>query len=467
MYGLFNGLEIGKRALISSQLAMTTIGHNMANVNTPGYTRQRTMITSAEPVDTPWGNTGNGVKIHGVEHIRDLFLTGQYRQENGSLGNWEFAQKTVSQIEGFFNEPHDNSLGDVLDQFWKAWNTLSGSADEPQARNALIQQTNVLANSFHQLDRQFRELRQNIDTTIGDRVLQLNQLGKQIANLNLQISYQELGTQKANDLRDQRDVLIDELSKYADVSVLERENGTTAVMIGSMAFVDGANYLKIGTKVEYDGDNATTTKIVWAGSNTEIKFRNGEIKGMMDARDKMIPDYLNSLNELTRGIVENVNAIHRQGYGLDGNTDRDFFDPEFTTAAHIQINVEISDDPDLIAAATAPDAPANGLNAESISKMIFGDRVLSGGTTTIREYYGGMVGKLGIEAMEADSYKGNYGLLVQQIENQRQSVQGVSLDEEMTSLVKFQNAYDAAARVITAMDQALETLINNMGIVGR
>jgi len=99
MYGLFNGLEIGKRALVSSQLAMTTIGHNMANVNTPGFSRQRVMISSAEPVDTAWGNTGNGVKINGVEHIRDLFLTGQYRQENASLGNWEFMQKSVSQLE--------------------------------------------------------------------------------------------------------------------------------------------------------------------------------------------------------------------------------------------------------------------------------------------------------------------------------------------------------------------------------
>jgi len=467
MYGLFNGLEIGKRALVSSQLAMTTIGHNMANVNTPGFSRQRVMISSAEPVDTAWGNTGNGVKINGVEHIRDLFLTGQYRQENASLGNWEFMQKSVSQIEGFFNEPQDNSLGDVLDGFWKAWNTLAGSADDTQARSALVQQTTVLTNSFHQIDKQFRELRQNIDNSIGDRVLQLNQLGKQIANLNLQIQYQELGSQKANDLRDQRDVLIDDLSQYADVTVLERDNGTTAVMIGAMAFVDGSEFLRIGTKTDYNGDNGTTTRIVWADSDTEIKFSNGEIKGMLETRDVLIPNHLKSLDQLAKGIVENVNALHQQGYGLDGNTERDYFDPEFTTAAHIAINVEIKNNSDLIAAGDVPDAPANGLIAESISNLLSNGRVMNGGSTTIGEFYGGIVGQLGITSMEAESYKDNYGLLVQQIENQRQSVQGVSLDEEMTSLVKFQNAYEAAARVITAMDQALETLINNTGIVGR
>lgn len=465
MYGLFNGLEIGKRALLSSQLAMTTLGHNMANVNTPGYSRQRVNVTSAMPVDTPWGNAGSGVEIKNIEQIRDLFLTGQYRNENASQGRWEFSEKSISQIEGYFNEPQDNSLGDSLDNFWQAWQELANRPEDNASRVSLLEEAKSLINNFHQMDKQLKDLRQNTDNEIKNLVHQLNQYGAQIANLNAQISYQELGSDKANDLRDQRDLLVDELSKYVDVKVVEREKGQTAVLIGAMAFVDGADFLSIGTKVE-SGDNTTTTKVVWADTDVEIKFSNGQMAAMFQTRDEIIPKYQRAIDELARGIVENVNAVHQTGYGLDEIDGRDFFDAQYTDAAHMSIDIEIINSVDHIAASISG-GPGDGSNALAVAKALSQDRVMSSDSTTIREYYGGIVGRLGIESMESTNYKSNYALLVQQIENQRQSVQGVSLDEEMTNLVKFQNAYEAAARVITAMDQALDTLINGTGVVGR
>jgi len=465
MYGLFNGLEIGKRALLSSQLAMTTIGHNLANVNTPGFSRQRVNIVTAFPAETAWGNAGTGVDIAGIEHIRDLFLTHQYRNENGSKGNWEYMQKTMTQIEGYFNEPQDNSLANALDQFWQAWESLANTPESHASRLSLIENANTLINGFHQLDKQLSNLRQNVDNDIKSSIDNLNQIGAQIADLNRQISYQELGSQKANDLRDQRDFLVDQLSQFADVRVIDRANGTTAVLIGAMAFVDGADFLKIGTKV-VSGDGVTSTKIVWADTEVKIKFSNGEIKAMLDSRDSTIPYYQQMLDQLAAGIVENVNSVHQSGYGLDGQAGRNFFNPEFTDAAHIELDFDILLDPDHIAASISG-GPGDGSNALAVAQILSQTRVMSGNSTTIREFYGGIVGRLGIDASEAANYKDNYGLLVQQIENQRQSVQGVSMDEEMTNLVRFQNAYDAAARVITAMDEALDTMINGMGVVGR
>ena len=187
---------------------------------------------------------------------------------------------------------------------------------------------------------------------------------------------------------------------------------------------------------------------------------------MFETRDKIIPRYQQAINELARGVVENVNAVHRLGYGLDELNDRDFFDAEYTDAAHIALDIEILTDVNHIGASLSG-GPGDGSNALAVAKALNQDRVMGNGSTTIREYYGGVVGRLGIESMESTNYKTNYALLVQQIENQKQSVQGVSLDEEMTNLVRFQNAYDAAARVITAMDQALDTLINGTGVVGR
>jgi flagellar hook-associated protein 1 len=465
MSGLFSGLEIGKRALLSSQLAMTTIGHNMANVDTPGFSRQRVSLTSSEPFETPWGNAGSGVKITGIEHIRDHFLTGQFRNESGSRGHWEYMSKTVSQIEGFFNEPQENSLGDALDKFWQSWESLANNPDNSASRASLVEEANSLVNTFHQLDGQMTKLRQNVDQDIKGKVYELNQLGAQIANLNLQISFQELGTNKANDLRDQRDLLIDNLSQMADVTILERANGQSAVLIGAMAFVDGSELLEVGTQVEAKDGN-TTTKIIWANTDVEIKFNNGQLHAMMEARDNTIPNFKSKLDELARGIVENVNSVHFAGYGLDGETERNFFDPQFTDAAHISLDINILENTDNIAASTSG-GPGDGSNALSIASILNQDRVMDSGSSTISEFYGSLVGKLGVETQQAATYESNYGLLVQQIENQRQSVQGVSLDEEMTNLVRFQNAYKAAARVITAMDEALQTIISGMGVVGR
>ena len=465
MYGLFTGLEIGKRALISSQLAMNTVGHNMANANTPGYTRQRVNITSTTPAETAWGNAGTGAEATSIEQIRDLFLTGQYRSENGSLGGWEFTEKTVAQVEGFFNEPQENSLGEALDEFWQAWSAVAGTSDDNTTRNDLLDKASVLVNNLNQLDRKLTTLRQTIDGEISTSVADLNQIAVQIASLNRQITSMEVDGDMANDLRDKRDLLIDELSGYLDVSVIEKANGSMTVAIGAMAFVEDDTYQKLSTKLVKDGESSYT-QIVWDQNKAEVKFNSGTFGSMFEARDEMITKYQSELNELAQGIVENVNAIHSTGYTLDNSTGINFFDPTGITAGSIKLSLDVDGHPDMIAAASDVDKPSDGSIAESISVMINSMRVMEN-ATTIREYYAGMVGRLGTESMEATNYTENYTLLVEQIENQRQSVQGVSLDEEMTNLVKYQNAYEAAARVITAMDEALDTLINGTGIVGR
>ena len=465
MYGLFTGLEIGKRALISSQLAMNTVGHNMANANTPGYSRQRVNISSTNPAETAWGNAGTGVEVTSIQQIRDLFLSGQYRNENGSMGSWEFTEKSVAQVEGFFNEPQENSLGSALDDFWQSWSAVAGNSDDNQARNDLLNKANVLVNNMHQIDRKLSNLRQTIDSEIRTSVADLNQVGSQIAVLNRQIISMEVAGDKANDLRDQRDNLIDTLSGYLDVSTIEKSNGSVTVAIGAMAFVEGDTYQRLGTETVKDGESSIT-KVVWERNKAAVNFKNGTFGSMLHARDEMITTYQSELDTLARGIVENVNALHTTGFTLDNRTDIFFFDPTAITAGTIKISDDVLGNPDMIAAASAVDKPADGSIAEAISVMINSSRVMRN-STTIREFYGSIVGRLGTESMEATDNTENFKLLVEQIENQRQSVQGVSLDEEMTNLVRYQSAYEAAARVITVMDEALDTLINGTGIVGR
>lgn len=465
MPGLFQGLEVGKRALLSHQLWLQTLGHNIANVNTPGYSRQRVTVTASRPEDLSYGSIGTGIQTEDIRHARDIFLSQQYQQSSKSLGQWTYKQKTMSQIESIVNEPQDSSLNDLLNQFWDAWSELStGDATSSSNRANVLARANELVNGIHVLATRLNSLRDSIDKDLGNFTNQINQITSDIANLNKQIRAAELGASPANDLRDARDYLVDQLADLIDVNAHETSDGTMLVSMGAMVLVDGADQLKLGVQSINDA-GVSTHRLVWEGTSVQLKNLNGQMAGLLESRDKILPEYIAQLDRLTRTLVEEVNAIHSTGYAIDGSTGVDFFDPNFTDAATVRINNLIQTDPEKIVASDA--AAENNLKiALSLSDLRY-KTVLEGNSMTMNDYYTSLVGKLGIQSHEAESFSGNFELMVQQVDNMRQSVQGVSLDEEMANLIKYQHAYDAAARVITTMDQALDTLINGMGIVGR
>ncbi len=459
MSGLFAGLEIGKRALMAHQLAMSTASHNIANSTTPGYTRQRVSLVASTPNDTPEGSVGTGVLVDNVRQVRDLFLTEQYRGANSSQSQWAATYQTLSQIESFLNEPSDTGLAQSLSDFWNAWENL---ATNPTARSSVIEKTKVLINALKQRAAQLSDLRTNLDTEITNRVQQINQLGNQIASINRQIVGVELSGERANDLRDKRDLLVDNLSQLTQVRTIERGNGSLTVLLGSMALVDNGDSLTITTKTERSG-NTVATRAVWENTNFDIDFTGGELYALRQLRDKTVPEYQAGLDTLARTIVDQVNAIHSSGVGADGSTGVNFFSPFNTTAATISLNVEVENDPNLIAAALTLDSPGDTRNAQAISDLRSAT-VLSSNSVTINEFYADLVGTLGIRTEEASNLKDNYNLLATQMDNAKQSVQGVSTDEEMTNMIKYQKAYEASARLITYFDSALDTIVSGMGL---
>lgn len=463
MAGLFDGLEMGKRALSTHQLSLNTVGHNISNVNTPGYTRQRVNTTTTHPQKHPSGLVGTGVKAVDIVQIRDLFLNRQFRENNKALGQWTSMEKTLTQIESIFTEPNRDSLSDLLDHFWTSWSDLANNPESMAARTALVEHTNLLTSGFNRLYRQMSELSKSVDNDVVMTVQKVNDLAEEIASLNQQIARAELGGQKANDLRDKRDLIIDELSQYVDVNSVERKNNTTTVYIGSLAIVDGVTSFKIGTRKTVSGES-TASAIVWAGTTKEIKNLNGELLGMVETRDRILPDYMAKLDEMAQALIAQVNGLHQTGFGLDGSTGLNFFDPLKNGAATIAINFSIANNVNKIAASQGGEVGDN-LNALAIADLRY-SQVLSRGTATLSEFYNSLIGELGIDSSKAQGLKENFELLLNQIENARQAVQGVSLDEEMAQMIKFQHAFDAAARVITTMDEALVTVIQDMGLVG-
>ncbi len=464
MPGLFQGIELGKRALLAHQTYLQTIGHNIANVNTPGYSRQRVHITSTLPEYNAVGSIGTGVRVADIRHVRDLFLGVQYRKENKSLGQWSYKEKILSQIEALFAEPNDNRLSDLLNDYWNAWSDLSTDPSSTSHRVALIEQTNMLTHAFHELATQLNNLRDAIDSDLVVMTGEVNLLTREIALLNNQIKSRELGNVKANDLRDMRDQLLDELSELIDVNTIEKDNGEVRVLIGALEIVDGSDAIKIEAIV-FNDSGSVKHRLVWQGTKTTIRNVNGKLKGLIDARDEVVPRYLEELDTLAQELVRQVNALHVTGYGLDGSTGLDFFDTTLTDAANIRLNPEIAQNHVRIAASVTGEVGDNAI-ALAIQDLR-NQRVMESNTATMNDFYNSLIGKMGVQSHEAQSFADNYALLVHQILNARQSVQGVSLDEEMTNMIKFQHAYDAAARVITAMDQALDTVINRMGIIGR
>ncbi len=464
MAGLFDALEMGKRALATQQLWLNTIGHNISNVASAGYTRQRVLTNTTPAQSTPSGMVGTGVTATNVLQIRDLFLNQQYREENKALGQWTTLDKTLGQIQALFSEPNTDSLSDLLDKFWSSWSDLANNPESVSARTALKEQTNLLTNSFHRIYNQMTDMRDSVDNDVRLTVEKVNGIASEISNLNEQIARTELGGQKANDLRDRRDYLIDQLSQYVDVNAVEQKNNMTTVYIGALAIVDGTSSFKLGTKT-VGVENATSSEIVWAGTTKTIKNLNGELKGLIDTRDDIIPKYLNYLDNLAGTLVSQVNGVHQVGYGLDGTTGISFFDPLHSGAATISLNDLIANNVNRIAASQSGEVGDN-INALAIADLRNAATMMRG-TASFSEYYNSMIGEIASETNKAINLKDNYGLLVQQLDNSRQSVQGVSLDEEMAQMVKYQHAFDAASRVITTMDQALETVIKDMGVVGR
>jgi flagellar hook-associated protein 1 FlgK len=462
MAGLFQGLEIGKRALMTHQLSMQIVGHNIANVDTPGYSRQRVRTGTAPPTLQGLHSIGTGVNAMRIEQARDLFLNEQFRSDNRRLGEWTYKEKTMSQIELLLGEPNDDALAGMMDNFWGAWQALARG--DAGSRDAIVQNANLVTNSLHDLSSQLIRLQDAADVEMVELTSKVNQLTSEIARLNHNIKRQELGAGPANDLRDSRDYLVDQLSNIIDVRTRVTDQGDFLVYMGSLAVVDQDTSFEIGANI-VNADGRVSHELVWKGASFTVINLSGSLKGVMDARDEIIPRYLEKLDEIAAALVTQVNSVHRGGFGADGSTGLNFFDPSGVTAQSIRVASDIVLQPSRIASSLSGE-PGDTLIAKAIAD-IQGAKLLIGNTQSLSDYYVSMIGSLGIESQEASIRTQNYEALLNQIENKRMSVQGVSLDEEMANLVKYQHAYNAAARVITTMDSALDTVITRMGLVGR
>jgi flagellar hook-associated protein 1 FlgK len=324
-------------------------------------------------------------------------------------------------------------------------------------RASLREQAVTLAGAIRHTYEQLGQLRDQVDYSVSVKVDQINTLARQIFDLNRQIANIEAVGDQANDLRDRRDLLVEELSKIADVTLSETSTGKLLVFLQGRPLVGETKVAELAAVP--DPLNGNLRSVQWADTGQPVAFNNGEVAALLEVRDATIPAYQGELNAIAQALITNVNAQHRAGFDLNGAAGGDFF--VGTGASDIDVDAPIKADLTRIAA-SASGAPGDGTNALSIAQLQFA-KIMNGGTATIDDVYRGLISQLGVSAQEAKRLQENQDLLVEQLTIRREAISGVNIDEEVTNMIRYQHAFEAASRLARAYDEILDTLINELG----
>lgn len=519
MRSTFMGLEMGRRSIITQQATLDVTGHNIANANTPGFTRQAAAIHTTAPWAAPSmyniqpGQYGTGVMVGEIRRLRDEFVDMQIRDESQASGYWDAMQTTLDTIEMVLNEPTDQGLRGVLDNFWEAWQGLVESPESESVREVVKERGMAVADTFHHMYDQLSNLRLDLNSQVETKVEEINSIARQLADLNQQIKAIKLSGQAPNDLIDRRDLLLDQISCLVDAQITIESNEMATVLVGGAPLLMGSRTVSLGLntdtkgmyKVIWDMDpeshpgTAITGRPASSIDDMEVAITSGELMGLLEARGfaenselgkdrNLVPGLMEELNKLARAIILDTNDIHRDGYSLNNNNGDDpdginFFnqdsslDPDDLTiewARLISVDSQITADVNNIAAASSrtrddlgtPINFGDGGNALLLAQLKH-SRSDNLDSVTIDDYWSSQVSSIGVKSQEATRMVENQATLLNQLEFRRQSTAGVSLDEEMTNMIKFQHAYNAAARYITAIDEAIDVIVNRMGITGR
>ncbi len=476
MRSTFGGIETSLRALRAQQLALEVTGHNISNANTPGYSRQVADMSATDPYSVPTmnrlivsGQIGTGVEVTQLRRMRDLFIDRRIQYESAELGYWDALRRNYDQLEVIMAEPAEMeggaSISAQLTEFWNALQELGNAnrADNPTVRSVVRERANNLCATIRATFNQLKTLQQDLNAEIGVKVGRINTLAQQIAELNGEIAKVVANGDQPNDLFDKREVLVTELAKLTKISVQSDDLQRYNISISGSILVNQDKAFAIETRLNDDG----LYDVVWANSQQQVNFTSGELQGLLEMRDVETQYYIDALNEFTTTLVEEFNAQHASGYGLDGTNGHLFF-AAGSNAATITLDAGILDPEHGLSriAASASGEPGDGKNALELADLIKNKPVMKNGTLSLTDFYGSLIAKLGIDAEKANVTCDNKEIMVNHLNNLQESVAGVSLDEEMANMIKFQNAYHAAARLLTAVDQILDRLINGTGTVG-
>lgn len=455
MPGAFHGINMASNALRAFQRALDVTGHNISNVDTPGYTRQTVEFRDNDPTKFWMGGVhalGNGVTIGSVNRIRDSFLEQRKLQTTGDTGKYLQMADSMRNVESLFLEPGGSGIKDAMDKFYNAWSALSSNPNEPTARMQVQQAGATLANrvrtTYGALNDQLNYTNQAITETLN----QVQNLSQQVADLNGQIRHRQSEGMEPNDLMDMRDKAVRELGQLVDIHTYEQPDGTVNVFMNQLTLVDSAG--AVPTPMTVDAVQNTISD-----SNGTYDVRSGKLRALFESAQQ-IRTYQGNLDSLANEMRTQINSVHSTGVNPLGNTGVNFFNDSIPQSGAIDFNLDpaVAADPQAIVSSVAGTAGDGGL-ALSISRLRDQASAALGGVTMGR-YFDNVVTDVGRKTEYYTAQVKTQLAMNDQIDTQIQSVSGVSLDDEMANMLRYQRSYQAAARALTIFDQMTEDLIN-------
>lgn len=481
-----NLLGIGNSGLIAAKKSLETTGHNISNVNTEGYSRQSVKQQSNNPINKGGLILGTGTRVRGVERTHDKFVEQRLQKATASESFSRYRYEELTQIENIFNEIDNEGLNNIINKFYNSFRELSAQPDNETMRSVVRDTASLVVKDFHRIRSSLDGQSRGIDQKIQGEITDINALSKNITNLNLKIAELEATGTETGDLRDQRDLAIKELSKSFKIHTYSDEsNNFIVAAVGVGTLVAGAKYQELAaagaslsdTSNGMDGAVEVFFKSRPAHKITP-KFNSGRLSSLIKIRNHDIKNLQEKIDGIAFDFANSVNAIHRKGYanrpveqGPDGRvlasgpqpiTGIDFFQTTLTregAANALELSDAVQEDTTNIVTALGPNSPGDNRIALAISKLQH-EKFMAGGTSTIEEEFLKTVGNVGVEVGKAKlDAEQNEGIRVQ-VETIKERISGVSLDEEAANMVRFQHAYDAAAKVMQTANEMFDTVLS-------
>ncbi len=455
MSSLVGIMDVSLSAMFAARVGLQTVSHNIANANTPGYSRQSVILGTRLPDARSYGFIGRGVAVEGVRRYTDTFLTAQYQSQSSTLASYEQIDSTLKEIEGVFGSVDNDHLGDAITAFFNAWSQISNAGSENSVRASVVSTARNLAADFRSMSNSLDALEGSLDDALVDEIASLNDLFDHVALLNQQITSGETTGIAANEVRDRRDYIINQISELTQISTIERTDGSVDVILAGRTMVSHDTATHVERAWEQAPGSSLELHVYVAGSRVELDLSEGRIQGLYDSYDVHVNDVRANLDDLAALISERVNELHLQGRS-GSSSGRVFFVGEGASA--FAVNQALVDDPNLVVTSRSGLPGDNDLALEIAALP---DTSLTGeaGGNTLRDDYRTLLIELASDRARFEFLVDNQQNIVAATESRLSSIRDVSIDEEAANMIQLQNSYDAAARVVTVVQEMFDTLL--------
>ncbi len=461
---LIAALNTGAGGLVVNQKGIEVTGNNVANINTKGYSRQSLVVSSSPTLEFHGQMIGTGAVGSSVNRATNNFLSKQLTEKKADYGEGHSRGIILAELEKIVGVS-TNDFSTDLDEFFDSWQELSDNPSSTLERQQVMQKGGGVADKLQSMVSDLNAVSESINDDISGKVTSLNQQLNKVADLNVQILASESTGIPANGLRDQRDLLLQDISETAGVTFYEEANGMVSIQLkNGQSLVTADNVHSVSA----EWTNGTLQVSVAGGVSADILDADdfgGELGGMMEMRDEYIPDLIDKLDILAYNIATSVNAVHTGGVDQSGTAGVDFFsfsaggsDP--WSGAASTIAMALTDTAQVAAGTTAAPDNQPGDNENTLNMVALQDQAVINGNNTLNDYYAVIASDVGLTVSQNEAMSDSIGDSLDQIQNMRDSVAGVSTDEEMLMLIQFQSGYEAAARYLTTVDEMLDTLMS-------